>query len=267
MLLSFYLLYRYARSAKPKSYILEITLFIIVISLFSTNFPVTQFAFLTFPFNFLSWPAHSWYLEFRAPESLRQYDIYRFSFIPYRGTSFLTLDVTSTPSWEYHDGSLISNDLWSLEQSVNTFSFFLLVNILGAFLGYWIGKNHELPHFSDKLWIVVGGVGLACISFPFIFGLLLGLKATIALFGVGTILLETILITMLIELLARYRVATLMVLTGTILLLTSYPINHNQMTIGGWTFVLLGVAIYYLEFVIARARARQTEQIESNNLK
>ena len=105
MLLSIYLLYRYARSAKPKSYILEITLFIIVISLFSTNFPVTQFFILTFPFNFLSWPTYSWYLELPAPESLRQYDIYRFNFIPYRGISFLTLDVTSTPSWEYHDGS------------------------------------------------------------------------------------------------------------------------------------------------------------------
>jgi hypothetical protein len=267
MLLSFYLLYRYARSAKPKSYILEITLFIIVISLFSTDFPVTQFFILTFPFNFLSWPTYSWYLELPAPESLIQYDIYRFNFIPYRGISFLTLDVTSTPSWEYRDGSLISNNLWSLEQSVNTFSFFLLVNILGAFLGYWIGKNHELPHFSDKWWIVVGAAVIACMGLPFIFGFLLGVKASIALFAVGTILLETILLTMLIEVFARYRVATLMVLAGTILLLTSYPINHNQMTIGGWAFVLLGIAIYYLEFVIARARARQTEQIESNNLK
>jgi len=138
---------------------------------------------------------------------------------------------------------------------------------LGAFLGYWIGKNHELPHFSDKWWIVVGAAVLACMGLPFIFGFLLGVKATIALFAVGTILLETILLTMLIEVFARYRVATLMVLAGTILLLTSYPINHNQMTVGGWAFVLLGIATYYLEFVIARARARQTEQIESNNLK
>ena len=267
MLLSMYLLYRYARSAKLRSYVLEITLFILAISLFSTNFPVNQFFILTFPFNFLSWPAYSWYLKFCAPESLIQYDIYRFNFIPYRGTSFLTIDVTSTPSWEYHDGSLISNDLWSLEQSVNTFLFFLLVNILGAFLGYWIGKNHELPHFSDKWWIVVGATGLACMGFPFMFGLSLGVKATIALFGVGTILLETILLTMLIEVFALYRVATLMVLAGTILLLVSYPINHNQMTVGGWAFVLLGAAIYYLEFVIARARAHQAEQIESNSLK
>jgi len=267
MLLSFYLLYRYARNAKPKSYILEITLFILAVSLFSTDFPVTQFFILSFPFNFLSWPAYSWYLELRAPELLRQYDIYRFQHIPYRGISFLTMDVTSTPSWEYYDGSLISHDLWSSEQYISTFLFFLLVNILGAFLGYWIGRKHELPHFSDKLWIVVGAAGLACMGLPFIFGLMLGVKATIALFGVGTILLATILLTLLIDVFARYRVATLMVLAGTLLLLTSYPINHNQMAVGGWAFVLLGTVIYYLEFIINRARARQTELIESNNLK
>ena len=187
MLLSMYLLYRLARSTNLKSYIPKITVFILAVSLLSTLFPVSIYTFLfTFPVTFLSWPAYSW---------VSSEKIFDENFIPHwvkhRGIRFLAVSV------EY--------DLRT------TFSFFLFVNILGALLGYWIGKKHRIQLLNRKWWPVIGVVCAGFWFTPFILpsylwlypvGRFLG-YAWFYLPGFGIILLETILLSLLMD--ARKR--------------------------------------------------------------
>lgn len=254
MLLLAYLLYRYARSAKSRSYMVDITVFLLAVSLISTVFPVSQFGFFTFPFSFFSWPAYSWDLEFPVREPFEPYDIY---WVTHRGISFLTIDLMSTPSWEYHDGSRIRHDLWSLEQNIIISSFFLFVNFLGALVGYCVGKKHRS---SDEGWIVLWGfAGVVCVGASFI---IMGVleRVGIVLFGFGIILLETILFSQLIEIFVRARVATQMVLGGIILVSADQLFDHMLMTTVGKMLVLFGAIIYFVKLTITYVRARNREK-------
>jgi len=261
-LLSAYLSYRWTRSAKPRSYILEMTLFVLALSLFSANFPVSDFfpAFVsTFPFSFLSWPAYSWSFEFRAPEVLNQYYIF---WVYSRGVSFLTLDVTSTPEWEYRNSSLITNNLWSVEQYLTIFSILLLINIAGALFGAFLGilsRKKSRMKDTSGWWMIAGVVGLVLfLLFVLAFGR--GDLVIPSLFGLGVILLETVILSPLLEMLAHYRVAALMVLGGLNLLLIGLSISNIVMIIVGSFLFLAGAVIYFFEFAIAYARAHPVEE-------
>jgi hypothetical protein len=259
MLLSAFLSYRWTINEKSRSYILEMALFILAVSLFSANFPVTEFFIFTIPFSFLSWPAYSWSLEFRAPRVLNEYYIY---WVPSRGLSFLTFDITSAREWEYQNGSLITNNLWSAEQFLTLFSIILLINVAGALLGALLGNlKRKKGRVKDTSgWWIIAGVFcivLSILAFPAldIEGLVF-----LGLFGLGVILLETALLAPLMEILAHYRVATLMVLGGMSLLLIGLPTSSIVVIITGSFLFLSGALIYFFEFVIAYARAHQVEE-------
>lgn len=252
-----YLLYRYARSAKPRSYMLETTIFILAISFFSMA-PEAMGYIIPFPFSVLllyiciplSFPFYSWRYE------LFNYDVGEWQ--TYRSIRFLTTDITSTPSWKY-----------GIHEFFFFFSFFLLVNVLGALLGYQISKKHRIQ-FGDE-WKVLGGfAGVVCIVVSFILASALYERAAIALFWFGIFLLEMILLSLLIEpleptqefllWLTRARVATSMILGGIILLLVGQLTNHTLITIGGKMLILFGAIIYFVKLTVAYMRTREREE-------
>jgi len=262
-----YLSYRLARSARLRSYMLDLALFVVAASLLSVCFPAIElfWLFLSFVFPlvflsflFLSWPTYSWYLELPAPEWLRHHG---FSWVWYRGVSFLTVDVFSTPDWEFRDGSLVSSIPWSLEQYFAAFSFFLFVNmlgvLLGASLGYWMRKKHRTQDFDGNKWWIVA-VGVVCVVVSFIIGSALGERGRMALFGLGIVLLEIVLLSPLVVRFVRMRVATLTVLCGIILSLAGGLINQNLMIAMGRILIFFGVVIYIAEFAITYTRTHKT---------
>lgn len=117
MLLSLFLSFLLARKFGSRIYILSVTILIIVIPLFSVGLP------LSFPFYAFIWAGIS------APEAC----IY--------GLYFLTFEINRsvTTSYFFHRMFFIY------------YSFFLLVNVVGAILGYWISKSKTLREIlKDK---------------------------------------------------------------------------------------------------------------------
>lgn len=263
MLLLTYLLYRYARSARPRSYVLDITTFVLAVSLVSAFsfglLPFGSFFFLPYPpffpiflifflasilalsFMFLSFPFFLWHYEV--------FDQYGSTGQQYRAIRFLTIDITSAPdTYEF----------------ITTFSLFLFINILGAFLGHWIGKKHRVE-CGDGWKILCAFAGVVCVGASFIIGRALHERAGVAILGLGIILLETIFLSWLIEndflsWLARARVATFMVLGGITVFLAGRQINHVLLILGGQMLVLFGVVIYFVKLTIAHVRARNRER-------
>jgi len=230
-----YLLYRYARSAKPRSYMLDITLFIIAVSLFSTVFLVSFFGV---PVSFVSFPFYFWYGELPAPGWLSQQVRELYPWLYYRGIRFLTVDVTLDPNWEVKgDQVILHYNVWDNYNNalVIGFSVFLLVNILGALVGYGVGKRYRIQLLSDDFWI---GIGMVCVGVSFVLPRAL-LAYYLPLFGLGIILLGTVFFSWLIHYYTRARVATLMILTGIILLLMGNPINAIEMIVGGRMLICL----------------------------
>ncbi len=178
MLLSTYLMYRLARSARLKWYILIVTLFIIVISYASAFY---------FWGMFISFPFYSWWTYTRILENDQ------FHSISYYGIRFLLVDITQAPYSEtLPGGTFVSHNH---HHHIIAFSFFLAVNTVGALLGYWMGKKYRIQLLSGKSWIVVCfiSIGLATV---------LGRVLPIAMlwapfFGFATFLLEKLLIDLL----------------------------------------------------------------------
>jgi len=190
MLLSMYASYRLARSAMSRRYFLFRLItsgFIVLFSGFSAISPVTYFWFplsiiLFFPLVFPSFPFYSWHDELWLGEPRYWTD--------FRGIRFLTIDLGSTPSTTY-------SEYWNFIGFA--FSFFLFFNIMGAWLGYWIGKNYRIQNLA-RWWMKNNFraiVGVVCLTTGF--GLLfIDERVGLALSGFGTILLETIILSKLV---------------------------------------------------------------------
>ena len=156
-----YLLYRLSRSAKLESYMPEIAVFVIAVSLISAvPLLLGYYVFLLlFPlifflrplggclyyiflgsFTFLSFPFYAWHYEvFDSSGSMGERHL---------AIRFLTTDIASS------DGGI---------GFIAPFSFFLLVNSLGAHLGYWVGKKYEIQ-FGDGWKVLCGFAGVVCIG-------------------------------------------------------------------------------------------------------
>ena len=169
-----------------KDFVPIITVFIILVSFFSAYFPASgprarsHGIILVFPFSFLSFPFYD-FIDEVFVEPVYWVEVHRIR--------FFTVDITSSPSMV----GLINM------QSISIFSFFLLVNILGALLGYWIGKRRRIPHFSS-MWSTVFGlvsVGLGSVLIIIGAGHFIGENIGMTLFGFGILLLETIILSKL----------------------------------------------------------------------
>jgi hypothetical protein len=126
MLLSMYLLYRLVRSAKLRSYMPMVAGFILVVSVLPVIFPLTIMIWVTWPVTFLSFPFFASMGYTRIFENDLPHHIW------YYKLQFLFLDITSS---NFSPSSYLT-------ECIRHFPFFLVVNILGALLGYWIGKKH-----------------------------------------------------------------------------------------------------------------------------
>ncbi len=146
--------------------------FAVVFSGLSAFFPASEWMWLFFlpHASFLpvvSFPFYSWVIELAGSEAFRQRDIY---WIYHRGVSFLTVEIASTPKYEIRNGALITHDLLWGEQFPIAFTLFLAFNILGALLGYWIGKKYKMEFFSTKRWLALCGlVGVCILPLGFVF--------------------------------------------------------------------------------------------------
>jgi hypothetical protein len=189
MLLSMYASYHWARTDTLRSYLLKVILFIVGVSFWSVIFPVTWFFLFLFPFlflTFLSWPAifYSGLGDYVRP----------------RWINFLTLNISTSDTLEY---------------VIIAFSVSIFVNILGALLGYLIYasiKKLRIQFPSNRWWKILWiSVGIICVV-PYLGGLFVpqlmnvfyplmpwNSFTSIYLLGFGFILLDTIILSELLE--------------------------------------------------------------------
>jgi hypothetical protein len=186
MLLSMYASYHWARTDTLRSYLLKVTLFIVVVSFWSVVFPVNWFfLFFLFPFlflTFLSWPA-----------------IFYFG-LGTQSIHFLTMDISPFDRREY---------------VIIAFSLSIFVNILGALLGYLMHvfiKKLSIQFPTSRWWKILWiSVGIVCVV-PYLGGLFVPQLSnvfhplmpwnsftSIYLLGFGFILLDTIILSELLE--------------------------------------------------------------------
>lgn len=170
MLLSMCASYLWAKELSKEDYILTTTTFIILMSLLPAIIGITMnpFWLIYFPFTFLSFPFYAYSESVVWVRNVR--------------IRFLTLDLTNPLPYDL--GTLLV-----------AFPFFLLVNVLGALLGYWIGKKLKIQFFGSRLWtIVFGFIGIYSVGLSFLlaeFGAI-GEIAWVTFFGFGIFLLEAI---------------------------------------------------------------------------
>jgi hypothetical protein len=193
MLLSMYLLYRLARSAKLRSYMPMVTVFILVVSVLPVIFPLTFLIGITFPVTFLSWPALFAVDPFhRIIEYIPETHEWNIEHATYHEAIFLTMKVETL---DWHEFFVIA------------FSLSLFVNVLGASLGYWIGKKHRIQFFGSEWWRIfwglVGGTLIVGIVVPVLsvpdIAYAISWRVGFTLIGFGIILLETIFLSWLID--------------------------------------------------------------------
>ncbi len=162
--------YLWAKELSKEDYILTMAVFIILISLLPAIIGMTMniFWLICFPFSFLSFP---FYAYGESVAWIRNVRIH-----------FLTIDLTNPLPYD-------------LGTRLVAFPFFLLVNVLGALLGYWMGKKLKMELFDSGLWTVFFGlVGISSMGLSFLlagFGAI-GEIAWTTFFGFGTFLLEAV---------------------------------------------------------------------------
>jgi len=145
MLLSAYAAYQWARISK-EAYALRMAVFIISISFLSAyfHFPMGSLLLLPLPLIIspvLSFPFYAYYEKIWFGNAAERYWV---SFFRIR---FLTIDTMSTPSG------------WQLEQLAPVFSFFLLINFVGAILGYEINRIRRIRGLGNsKRWNLLGAI-------------------------------------------------------------------------------------------------------------
>lgn len=253
MLISLYLLYRYARSGRSKSYLFDIGLFVVLISLVSTFYPLTSHAFLTLPLSFVSFPFYFWrgglaWLEFHS-------------------VRFLTVDYVLLPHYELVDGQIQyfgAHENYGSALAVG-FLVFLLANSLGGVLGYLIGSRYKARVLNEKLWTAVGFVfillwfvGVLAERF---FGVVIGERGLMAFFGFGVVVFAALIVSFLVQFVRQGRVPALMVLSGLIIFLTGQNISQAklvqyEMVVGGQMLVVSGVLAYLLKAAIEYSRTQ-----------
>jgi len=140
---------------------------VVLISFFPASVPFGLFIIFTFPVTFLSFPFYAF--SIRTPP-----------WIMHRGISFFAVDIIH--STEYSWGDFFP---------FVPFPFFLFVNILGALLGYWIGKRHRIQYSGGKKWIVLVGIVSLGLCFVSSNSDHIGWRVWYVLFGFGVFLLET----------------------------------------------------------------------------
>lgn len=179
MLLSMYASYHWARLGK-EDWFFSISAFIVLVSFISTFFTYLGFflifLFFLYPLWFVSYPFMSIVDWRRSFGVVAGYDIH-----------FFTLRIVSLPT-EY--APLLG------------FCFFLLVNLAGALLGYWIGTKYRIQLFGSKWWKVLWGfIGITSIGLGFVFGALGYIEEDfgVALFYFGIAMLETIILSYLLN--------------------------------------------------------------------
>jgi len=170
-----YASYHWARTDTLRSYLLKVTLFVVVVSFWSVIFPVNLAFLFLFPIlllTFFSWPA----LFIQGVLD------------PVFGIHFPMVNISALDAHEYY---------------VMAFSLSLFVNILGALLGYLIFKKLRIQFLSSRWWkILWTSVGIICIV-PYLGGLHPFMPwnsfNSIYLLGFGFILLDTIILSELLE--------------------------------------------------------------------
>lgn len=264
MLLSMYLLYRYAKSGKSWSYLVEVGLFVVMVSLVSTLFPVTQFVLFTLPMSFLSFPFYFWFGELRAPPELR----YTYPWLPYHSVRFLSVDLNLTPDWRLSGGGIVTGPEFYSDAFVATFLALFLVNVLGGVFGYFVGRRYEFPVLGEERWVVIG---VASVVLAFASGVVVNAvfpsgvnwfvvePVLMSVFGFGVIVVEAVLLSFLVGLAEQARIASLMVLTGLILVLAGGWFSQLVMVSGGWVLLIFGVIIYFAKATVDYLRARESE--------
>jgi len=153
MFLSTFLSFVLARKFKGRKYAIFVFVTIVVVSFFSAfgwitirqyeEFPLRTTEYyrlhpvpLSFPF-YASTSLHLPITLLNYPPVLRLFDLTK---IIYR-INFLTLEIISI-------NTLYSSFTFGIAPSC--YSFFLVVNIIGAVVGYWIGKSTILERFFKK---------------------------------------------------------------------------------------------------------------------
>jgi len=167
----------YWANRNKTTYVLRMVVFILLISFFPAIFPLGLFIFFTFPVTFLSFPFYA----YSYGTSLRIMD---------HGISFLAVDIIHSTEFSWGDFFPFV-----------PFPLFLFVNILGALLGYWIGKKHR--YSGGKTWIVLVGIASLGLCFvPFVWDDI-GWRVGYVLFGFGVFLLETVILSRLLNKLGK----------------------------------------------------------------
>jgi len=204
MLLSMYASYLWANRSK-KTYVLRITVFILLSSFFSAYIPGGSAYFLFFiffwhPFYYASVLSFPFYLLKHEMNFHHLY--YENSF---HSIHFLTVNITSTPA----SGSPGFN-----QQLLLDFSFFLSVNLVGALLGYLIAKKYRIQFFNNK-WGIISclSTAIACLAGSLLSGLIFREIVGVTLLGAGIFLLDIILFKTLVLPITRAFAQTLREIT------------------------------------------------------
>jgi len=177
-----------------------------IFSAFGLRMPAAFFYFGGFfLFGFLSFPFYASIDYTRIFENYLSHNVW------YYKLRFLTIDITSS---NFSPSSYLT-------ECISHFPFFLVVNILGALAGYWIGKKHRIQLFGSKWWKIFWGlVGVTLIMdtvLPLYFapGLVNANPFVwFILFGFAIILVETIFLSWLIRCTRRFLASISLVGVG-----------------------------------------------------
>lgn len=263
MLLSMYLLYHFARGGKSWTYLVDVGLFVVLISFVSALIPVTEFVIFSFPVSFLSFPFYLWSGELAAPEALRG----SYPWLPYHSLRFLTANLNLTPDWALNGGGVATGPQFYSGWFGFAFLVFLLANMLGGVLGYFIGRRYALPAWGEGKLLLVGaasvvlafvGAILVVNAFPSV-SLSVVEPVFSSVFGFGALVVDIVFLWFLTGLAERARVASLMFLGGLVLVLAGGQAGLVLVVTGGWTLVVLGGVIYFGKATIDYVRINEAE--------
>jgi hypothetical protein len=270
MLLSMYLLYRFARSGESWTYVFDVGLFVVLISLLSALVPVSEFFFFSFPVSFLSFPFYFWTGDLAAPAALRG----SFPWLPYHSIRFLTFDLNLTPDYAVIGGGITTDSQFYGSGVAFAFWVLFLVNVLGGVVGYVVGRRFSFPAWSEGRCLIVGIVSVVV---SFVGAVVLGEFFSsfyspvvgvvfFVVFGFGAILVDLVVLWFLLGLAERGRVASLMVLGGLVLILAGGWFGQVVAVMAGWAFLALGLVVYLANGVVGYVRVRDAEVREEAGL-
>jgi len=264
MLLSMYLLYRFARSGRSWSYLFDFGLFVVLISFVCAVFPVSEF--FIFPLGYLSFPFYVWTGELAAPAVLRAL----YPWLPYHSVRFLAVDLSLTPDWALSGSGVVTGPEFYGSAVGFVFSVFLLVNVLGGVVGYLVGRRYTFPAWSEGRWLVVGVVSavVAFVSavvivsaFPLVYSSVVESVLTVV-FGFGVVVVGAVFLSFLVDLAERARVSSLLVLGGLVFVLAGGKLGQVVVVTIGWALFVLGGVMYFGRATVDYVRMREARARE-----